>query len=361
MHYQLKTRQICLFFLAFLPVSKLFILPSILATHAKEDMWISSLLNLTLDFITLLFIISACKKAKTNFYGLLENNFGKVFAKIIMALYLIYFLLKAIVPLNEQKDYVELTLYTLKPSKLYFLPFFAVAFYLCLKPLRVVGRASDVLWLFTVMGTILLFALSIPNADFEAILPIGANGIKNITSGSFEALNWFGDAIYLAFFIGEFDCKKKDGIKIMISFIISAFIVVCFMVIFYAVFTSIAYRQRFALTEVSKYTAVINNIGRFDYVGIVLILFSNVFALALPLYFSCRILNYICNFSKTWIAPTIIIALESLILIVFTQSYLSIENFIMTYASAYFLLLGNILPIFTAILKPKEKNNEIYA
>ena len=361
MQFQLKTRQVCLFLIAFLSITKLFILPSILSLHANEDMWISSLLSLLLDFVTLLFVINACKKSKTNLFGLLENNFGKTLAKIILGFYFVYFMLKAIIPLNEQKDYVELTLYTLKPSKLYFLPFFAVAFYLCQKPLRVIGRVSDVLWIFTTIGTVLLFALSLPNADFEALLPVGANSIKNIASGSYATLNWFGDALYIAFFIGEFEYKKKDGIKIILSFLISALIVILFMIIFYSVFTSIAFRQRFALTEISKYTAVINNIGRFDYVGIVLILFSNVFALSLPLFFSCKILNYICNFNKKWIAPIIVIIIESLILIIFTQYYLSIENVIMTYGGAYFLLLGNVLPILTVFLKSKEIKNEIYA
>ena len=64
MKLQLKTRQVCLFIIAFLPITKLFIVPSILATSASEDAWISATLSLALDFITLLFILNACKKAK---------------------------------------------------------------------------------------------------------------------------------------------------------------------------------------------------------------------------------------------------------------------------------------------------------
>ena len=90
MNFQLKTRQVCLFIIAFIPVTKLFILPSVLASHANEDMWISATINLSLDFITLLFILNACKKAKTDFFTLLENNLGKPLSKIVIAFYFIY-------------------------------------------------------------------------------------------------------------------------------------------------------------------------------------------------------------------------------------------------------------------------------
>ena len=101
MHFQLKTRQVCLFIIAFMPVTKLFILPSVLAEHASEDMWISATINLLLDFITLLFVLHVCKRAKTDFFTLLENNLGKPLTKIVTALYLVYFLLKIIIPLNH--------------------------------------------------------------------------------------------------------------------------------------------------------------------------------------------------------------------------------------------------------------------
>ena len=133
------------------------------------------------------------------------------------------------------------------------------------------------------------------------------------------------------------------------------------MIIFYSVFTSIAFRQRFALTEISKYTAVINNIGRFDYVGITFILFSNAFALSLPLYFSCRILNYIFGITKKWIAPIFVIGIQLLIMVFLTQFYASIESIMKNYLGIFFFIFGNIFPIVTAFLKNKEKANENYA
>ena len=148
--YQLKTRQICFFIIAFLPITKFFSLPSLIAGHAKEDLWISALISLSIDFITLIPIVYVCKKTDKTFFEILEDIFGKNGAKIIALLYLIYFMTKAILPLNEQKDYVEFTLYTLTPNVFYFLPIFILAFYMCFKRVRVLGRLSDILWIISI-------------------------------------------------------------------------------------------------------------------------------------------------------------------------------------------------------------------
>ncbi len=349
----LKSRQICLFIIAFLPVSKLFMMPSIASKFAGEDMWISVLINLLLDFATVMILSISFKKHNLNFFELLENTFGKTISKIILAFYFLAFFFKTIIPLDEQRDYVEFTLYTLVPNLFYFLPFFVVAFYLCTKKLRAIGRLADVMWIVTLLGFIVLIILSFGNADFTAILPIGAQGFPNIIKGSYSTFLWFGDAIYFVFFIGQFKYQKKDTLKIALSYFAHIFIVILFAIIFYAIFTSIAFRQRFALTEISKYTTVINNIGRLDYIGILLILLSNAISLSLPIYFACMVLNIICNFKKRWIAPIIVISLHILILIFLNEFYATIENVFIGYSALFFFILGNLLPIATAFMHEK--------
>lgn len=356
MQKELKSRQVCLFFIALVPIVKLFTMPSISASFANEDMWISALFSVILDTLTIIILFSVCKRENKGFFELLSQTFGKGFSIFILCLYFIYFTLKAIIPLGEQKDYVELTLYTLMPTKFYFMPFFLFAFYICTKKLRVLGRASDILWLFTLIGILILFSLSITNADFSAILPIGARGVFSVVNGSYHTATWFGDGVYFMFLTGEFVYGKKDGIKIFFSYLVGAIAVVIFAIIFYSVFTFIAPRQRFALTEISKYSTVINNIGRFDYIGIFMLLFSNMFGLSLPLFFSARILNHIFKFKKTYLAPLITVGIQVLIMLFFEQYFFSIENFILNYSSAFFILLSNVFPaVFCLAVKFKGK------
>lgn len=357
--YPLNTRQVCFFLIAFLPITKIFSLPSLIAGISKEDTWLSILFSLFLDFLTLIPIIIACKKANKGFFELLDDTLGKTMSKIVLFLYLIYFILKSIIPINEQKDYVDYTLYTLKPTYAYFLPFFILAFYLCFKRLRTLGRISDILWIVSINGLTTLFLLSISNADFSAILPIGANGLSKIISGSYSALPWFGDSVFIMFFIGKFKFERRSTIKILLSFLLGAIFVILFMIIFYSIFTSIAFRQRFALTEISKYTTVISNLGRFDYIGIIMVLFANIFALCLPMYFCTKIIERIFNIKSQWIAPTISVSIQVIITLLSNQYFFSIQTFILNYASVYFILLANVFPIIISILSLKENKYEI--
>ncbi len=357
--YQLKTRQICFFIIAFLPITKFFSLPSLIANKASEDLWISAIISLAIDFITLIPIVLVCKKTNKTFFEIIEDIFGKNGAKIMAFLYVVYFMTKAILPLNEQKDYVEFTLYTLTPNVLYFLPLFLLALYMCFKKLRMLGRLADVLWMVTINGFITLVALSLSNADFSAILPIGANGIKNIARGSLICFNWFGDSVFIMLLIGSFKWEKDSQLKIFLSYLVGAVMVISFMIIFYSIFTSIAFRQRFALTEISKYTTVINNLGRFDYIGIFMILFSNMFALCLPLYFSSKLLDYIFSIKKLWISPVIVVGAELIITLFCSEYFVSIEAFMTSYFAFYFLALGNIIPIIIMLITLRRTKYEI--
>ena len=351
MKYSIKTRQICFFLIAFLPITKMFMMPSIVAGVSGEDMWISTILNLFLDGTTIFFLITFCKNEDGDFFDVIEKYFGKVAKKIFLVLYLIYFLLKGYVPINEQKDYVEQTLFITMPNILTFLPFFVLAVYLCVQPIKVYGRCSDIMWIVTLVGTLLLISLSITNINLEALLPIGAQKVENVFKASYKSLTWFGESAYLLFFIGKFQYKKGDGKKIYLSYLLSSILVVAFSILFYCTFTSVAYRQRFALTEISKYNTVINNLGRFDYVGIMLILFSTSFSLVLPMFFSCKILQKLFPIKRKWIYSILVSLFYIILLTVFAEYAYSLEIFTLTYASGIFLIFSNILPIVVCIIK----------
>lgn len=351
----LKTRQICVFFIAFMPVTKFFMMPSVAAKIAGRDAWISCVFNIAIDFAALLFMLKASKNANTDFFGLCEKSLGKIGSRVFYALFAAYFLLKAYVPISEQRDYVELTLYSALPTVLDFMPFILLAFYLSQNKLRIIGRISDAVWIFAVCAYILLFALSVTNADFSSLLPIGKTPIKKIAKGSFSSLNWYGDAAYFVFFIGRFEHKKGDTLKIAASYLLSALAVLGFITLFYSVFSSIAFRQRYALTEMAKYSTVINNVGRFDYFSIFFLLFASAFSMSLPLYFACRLITRAIPVKHTKLVSVSLFAIYATLLIIFKEYNASMETFVETYGGYIFLFFGNVVPILVSLLCLKEE------
>ena len=358
-----RTRQICFFYIALMPVVRFFSAPSIICGFSREDLWLSAVINCLADVITIAVLYFLLKNENCDFFSLIEKRCGKVFAKTVAALYFLFFMLKTIIPLSEEKNYIELTLYITAPNVTTFMPVFAAIFFLCVHRLRVIGRIADGVFIIAVIGYALTFFLSVSDTDFAAILPIGANGAKNIFIGAYSSSAWFSDGAYFLFFIGEYSKSKRDGLKIILSAAISALIVVAFMIIFYGTFTSIAQRQQFALTELSKYTTAINNMERFDYIPIFALLFVSVFSLALPFYFATELLTRLLPV-KRWVAAIITCALPAAVLLFFGEYFYSIENFILNVASGYFIFFGCVFPIaaaaFIKIQGNKEKLNEIY-
>lgn len=356
--YQLHLRQICLFFIAFSPILRVFMLPSLTAQISGEDMWISSVFNVLIDFVSIIAIIICCKCTDDDFYTLIKNKFGDAAAKVVFIFYAAFFLFKAVLPICEHKDYIELTLYNTFPSILNYLPLFLICFYISLKHLRVIGRCSDIMWLISIIGFAVLLGLSVPNADFGALLPVGARGFSAISKAAISALNWYGDAAYFLFFIGNFKLKKHGGKKIALSYIFSAAVTVVFMMTFYGLFKSIAFRERFALTELSTYSTVINNIGRFDYIGIFLILLSSFFALSLPVFFSCYAINRAFDIKYKWILPLVLSAGLLAFSWLFSDCFFSVEKFFTENLSVIFFIFGNAVPLVSPLLTLNIKKNE---
>lgn len=359
----LKTRQICFFYIALLPVVKFFMMPSLICGICGEDAWISALINGFADVITVTVIYFCFRREDGDFFTAIERRFGKVFAKTVAAFYIIFFLLKTVMPLHEEKNYVELTLYITSPNLTTFMPVFAAVFFICLKRLRVMGRIADAVFIIALIGYAFTFALALPHTDPAAILPVGAQGAKKVLGGAYSSYVWFSDGAYFLFFAGNYVKNKRDGLKIVICATISALIVVFFVIIFYGTFTSIAFRQQFALTEISKYTTAINNMERFDYIPIFALLFVSLFSLSLPFYFAAELLSRFFPV-KRFIAA-IAVCLPSVLLLIFFDGYFnSIENFILNIANGYFLFFGCAFPIAISIAVTlrgkKEMKYEVY-
>ena len=105
----LKTSQLCMLFLAIVTVTKLVSMPSFLTMGADRSLWISAMICFSLDLILFSIISLACKKYNCTFFEALKNTFGNKTAKVIMAIFALFFFIKALYPLLEEKYFIENT------------------------------------------------------------------------------------------------------------------------------------------------------------------------------------------------------------------------------------------------------------
>ncbi len=355
---KLKLRQICYIFLAFMPVTKIALLPSVLAGFCEETLWVSALLSFSCDILVLFAILRLAEKHdNSTLYYILERNFSNKAAKVIYFFYGIYFMIKAVVPLLEQQDYVHNTLYEISPSILIFLPFFLVSFYLSLKGLKIIGRCADAcIWL-TGAGFLTVFFLSLPKADFSNILPIIQKPTYKPVIGSFRSVIWYSDSIYMLLFMGHFKKEKMFRAKIIGSYSLAAAIIIFFMITFYSSFTSIAKTRFFATPELTIYSLAITNSARFDYIAIFILMFSQVFAIMLPIFLATKCFERAFGLQKALFSAIAVNLSLAVFTVLFTGKLFAVLAVITEYFSYVFIIFGYVVP-FLLLLVPKVSKNE---
>lgn len=356
---KLKVRQICFIFLAFMPVTKIALLPSVLAGFCGERLWVSALLSFSLDVGVVLIALRLFKKHENKtLYNILETTFSEFFAKCVYFGYGVYFILKAIIPLLEQQDYVHNTLYEISPSILIFLPLFLVSFYQSLKGLKIIGRCADAcIWL-TAIGLGMVFFLSVSEADFTNILPIIQKPTYKPVIGSFKSVIWYSDSVYMLLFLGHFKEEKHQTFKIVGSYVLSSIVIVLFLILFYCCFSSVASTRFFATSELTIYSLAITNSARLDYVAIFLLMFSQVFAIILPIFLATKCFERVLGLKKALIPAIIVNAALAIFIVLFTGKLFQVLAVIADYLNYLFIFFGYVVPVLL-LFAPKEKKLEI--
>ena len=185
--------------------------------------------------------------------------------------------------------------------------------------------------------------------DFLAILPIGANG-KKIFEGSYYLLNWFTDASYLLFMLGSFNVDGKRIFMPIIGFIGHILLTIGFCIVFYCVFIYISGRELYAIAEISKYSNVINSIGRFDYMAIFCLLLPHTISIILPLYFASNILATLCKNRHKTVICILVCAIVYIPLIYFNSYVVGILDFVHIYMTPFIFIIGNVFPCFILLI-----------
>lgn len=349
---KVKLRQVCFSFIAFATVTKIIVLPSFVAGFAKESLWISILLNFLLDGLMLFFTLKISDKFKgLTFFQILKENLGDIPTKIILFFYALYFIVKAYVPILEQKSFIEIALYETTHIVWIFAPIFLISCFFSYKGLKTVGRVSDLtIWL-TAFSFLVLLGLSIPACDISNLLPIIGIPVKNILQGSRFSLLWFFDSTYLLFFLGKFKPKRLTKTKIMLSYLIVSIAVTVFFCILYCEFGPLTERQYFAPITMGKYYLSMSNTGRIDYVAGFLLAIVCVFATTLPLVFSSLCLSHVFNF-KHKIFPCLIVNGAMAITFFATQNFFfEVFKAILNYGVYFLLFMAYAVPLITLFFK----------
>ena len=353
----IKVRQVCFIYLAFVPVNKFIFMPASLAALAAEQFWVSLTANILIDGLVLwLVLLLNEKKGNATLYAAVDGCFGKVAAKFLYGVLAAYFLIKSVVPIFEHKAYIENTLYEMMPQEIIFFTFFIVSTYLSLKGLKVLGRCADFAVWITAAGLIVGLFLSVGSADYSNLLPILQKPAYSVVNAALRTLVWHGDAMYILLMIGHFRPEKLYKTKIVSSYFAGALVALFCIVTFYGVYGAVAPSQNYAFSAISVFSVIVTNIGRFDFISVFLVLFSEVFSISLPLVMATKCLERVFSTKRSVIHAFLVNGIVLLMTALFSAKMMSVIDFYQKYF--VYALIGAFFVAFIslALIKKRGEN-----
>lgn len=358
MQNKISVRQICFILLSSSAISKMIVAPAVTSRYARESLWISILINILIDgFFAIFFLFLNDKFDGQTLYSVLERSFGTVVAKIVFSLFTAYFLLRAFIPVMEQKNYIEVALYETLPSITTYLTFFLFSSYFCYKGFKALGRCADVCIWFAALGFTVLTALSVSLTDVTNVMPIIGVPLKDVLLGSKNTAVWYFDSAYILLLLGHFEKTKKYKLKITLSYVGLAVAVASYAIVLYGEFGPLTQRQYFAPIQMGNSNVALTSIGRIDYISGFVYALVSAFANATPLLFASYCLQCVVPFKRKIISPLIVNGVIMLAILFGHDYFLDLFRFISKTLVWGFIVVVYILPL--ALLFVKKENKPI--
>ena len=352
---KIKIRQICFILACMLPLTKTIIYPTTLVYDVGHDLLWSAAINLVAESLIILSVMLLSKKTDKTLFELVENTFGNVGARIVYGLFAVFFIVAAALPIMEQKSFVLTVFYENVPSFISFAPFFALSLFASIKGIKSIGRMADVLMTIFVVSFAAIIVFSLPEAEFGELLPVlSATPPSKLFHSSYTSLSWYTDCVFLLFFMGHYRYEKGSTLKVMISYGVGAVLTLVFLAVFYAIFGSIALRQQYTLSQISKYTTTFSSLGRIDFVFIYALTLVLVFYLMLPLVLCVHCVKKTIG-CKALYPALAVNGILFLFVMLFTRSFNAMQKFMTQKMGLFFILFCYVVPLLAWFLRKEKK------
>jgi spore germination protein KB len=169
--------------------SSVLVAPSLLATFAKQDAWISSVVTLLAGlllislYISIMNIFPSLTIVECN-----EKVFGKWMGKIISIMFLYYIFELTALLLREIGDFLTTQVMPETPIQVIIIMFLLVSLVAVRLGLEVISRTGEIfiIWIFLLF--LLLFFMLITQIDLSKLQPIMGEGLNPIMQGSLHYL-----------------------------------------------------------------------------------------------------------------------------------------------------------------------------
>ena len=351
----ISVRQICFILFAYSAAAKMLLYPSIAAKAAGNALAFPVLFDMLVQAAIVWSVAFLSSRTDRTFFELMENTFGAVTARVFYALFALYFLFSAIIPISEQQLLVHDSFYDTLPSLGIFLPFFIFSVYAGVKSFTNVGRCADLclpIFIFCIAAFIIM---SIEGADFTNLLPVLKQPFTKVAGLSLSSLFRFSESAFLLLFMGHYKYKKGDCARMTLSYIAGGLAVAVFIALYYCVYGNLTPTRSFAISNISVFFPAISYVGRIDLVLLysfdVVVLFAIVLNIQAFVYCLCKVFNRELRIVYSLIANVVLIAIT----IIMNNKFIVLQQVAAKWFWIPAAVFAYVLPVLAWALRRKPR------
>lgn len=241
---------------------------------AKHDVWISYLLA-TIGGVLLVFIANkvALLYPKNTFIQYSKIILGKGFGTIIIFIFFIQWYSVIADILCELADFVNTILLPTTPPWILHVTMLLLLMYVCyLGGIEGIARCSEVFGPIIVISIIGLLLVSIPNMQFDRVLPIYTEtGMIPILKGTLYPLTFLGECVVMLMLISFMDKPEKGTSRSLWGVALTGlFLTIIATSVIFVFGAQIAMKLRFPAFDIIRYINVMNFIQNLEIVAVLI-------------------------------------------------------------------------------------------
>ncbi len=312
---------------------KAVLLPAIIYFYAGTNGYITVIGVLTIDFSLLLCYLAIMKRyPNKTFVNIMEECFGLVISKVLVAMILVYFAIKTILMIMSTYNFLEQVLYDEINWIYYVIVTLAFLYFVVSKSLRVFGRSGQVLFWIVFFAITLVMLITVTNTDFTALLPLFPNGAKPLVDTGFKCAVGFGDYTILIFFLGNTAYTKHSTRHIITFALLGITTIANFYIVFLCNFGYSVVNQNLAIADLTLYIDLAVSVSRLEWIA--------VFSWLITMVVQMSVYAYCFNQSLIYLLPQKISKHSHLILVIITGLTLIFGNFTLQNIASFVLSQG---------------------
>ena len=347
---EIKCSQIGKLLIYIVPATKLLLLPVILTDAAGRDSYLAVGLMYLLDIAVMSLLLFTLRNSGNVTFSEFLKSFTNWVRIPVLILFALQFLLKAFLPIVEQKLFLQDSFYQKISAFAFYLPVMILILFIAVKSVRVYGRLAELLFVLTIISFGLIFLLALAAFEPSELLPFCYDGFGPVVKGCFQIVSWFGDSLLLVLFFGRISDSKNVFKTILPLMGVCMLLTVLFMVLFTGIFGAVAVRQIFALSKISRYNLILSEVGRFDWFAILVLLGGILFNAAVNVGAAVSLLRDCLGLKKkTWVGVGACAVLLGFGLFA-GDNFIAIYDFYAKFGMYFFLFMQYVMPVILFLL-----------